>query len=176
MFKIYSVNLIKFWKRNFQNQLCLELHAGQEAGYEAAIHAKHRLFESNRTEAIVMVDAENVFNWINRKALLHNIEYLFPVNATLIYNCFAISARLFIIGRKELRLRKGTTQGDPTVMAVYALGWTPSLDHLQSIKRSVKYVAFADDLTRAGKLEEIKIWWNIPNMIATQSHQCHSLL
>ena len=109
MFKIYSVNLIRYWKRNIQNQLCLQLRAGQEAGCEAAIHAKHRIFESNETEAIVMVDVENVFNSINRKALLHNTEYLFPVIATLIYNCYAISARHFIIGRKELRSHKGTT-------------------------------------------------------------------
>ena len=45
-------------------------------------------------------------------------------------------------------------------MAAYALGLTPLLDHLQSVKRSVKHVAFADDLTGAGKLKEIKIWWD----------------
>ena len=46
-------------------------------------------------------------------------------------------------------------------MAAYALGLIPLLDHLQSVKRSVKHVAFADDLTGAGNLEEIKIWWDI---------------
>ena len=45
-------------------------------------------------------------------------------------------------------------------MAAYALALTPLLDYLQSVKRSVKHVAFADDLTGAGKLEEIKIWWD----------------
>ena len=45
-------------------------------------------------------------------------------------------------------------------MAAYALGLTPLLDHLQSFKRNVKHVAFADDLTGAGKLGEIKIWWD----------------
>ena len=45
-------------------------------------------------------------------------------------------------------------------MAAYALGLTPLLDHLQSVKRSVKHVAFADDQTGAGKLKEIKIWWD----------------
>ena len=155
---------------------CLQLYAGHETGCKAAIHAMHRIFESNETEAILMVDAENTFHSINRKALLHNIEYLCPVIATYIYNCYAISARLFISGGKELRSREGITQGNPTAMAAYALGLTPLLDHLQSFKRSVKHVAFADDLTGAGKLEEIKIWWNIPNMVTTQSHQCHSLL
>ena len=73
----------------------------------------HKIFESNEREAILIVDAENAFNSINRKALLHNIEYLCPAIATFLYNCHAISTRLFIIGGKELRSREGTTQGDP---------------------------------------------------------------
>ena len=43
-------------------------------------------------------------------------------------------------------------------MAAYFLCLTPLLDHLQSVESSVKHVAFADDLTGAGKLKEIKIW------------------
>ena len=38
---------------------CLQLCAGQEAACEAAIRAMHGLFESNETEAILMVDIEN---------------------------------------------------------------------------------------------------------------------
>ena len=34
------------------------------------------------------------------------------------------------------------------------------LDHLQFFKRSVKHVAFADELTGTEKLEDIKIWWD----------------
>ena len=63
---------------------CLQLSAGQKAGCEAAIHAMHGIFESNETEAILMINAENAFNSINRKVLLHNIEYLCPVIATYI--------------------------------------------------------------------------------------------
>ena len=117
----------------------------------------YKIFESNETDAILIVVAENTFNSTNRKALLHNIEYLCPAIATFLYNCYTISARLFIIGGKESRSREGATQGDPTAMAAYALGLPPLLDYLQSVKRSVKHVAFADDLTGAGNLEEIKI-------------------
>ena len=120
-----------------------------------------KIFESNETEVILIVDTENASNSINRKTLLHSIEYLCPTVATFLYNCYAISTRLFIIGGKELRSREGTTQGDPRAMTAYALGLTPVLDHLQSVKRSVKHVAFADDLIGAGNLEEIKIWWDI---------------
>ena len=70
---------------------CLQLCTGQEAGYGATIHAMYRIFKSNETEAIPMVDAENVFNSMNRKALLHNIKYLCPVIATFLYNCYVIS-------------------------------------------------------------------------------------
>ena len=40
----------------------LQLCAGQEAGCEATIQAMHKIFESNETEAILIVDAENAFN------------------------------------------------------------------------------------------------------------------
>ena len=136
---------------------CLQLCTGRKTGCETAIHAMHRIFESNETEAILMVETENSFNSINCKALLQNIGYLCPVIATFFYNCYAISARVFIIGGKKLKSREGTTQGDPAGMAAYALGLTRLLDYLQSVKRSVKHVAFADDLTGAGKLEGIKI-------------------
>ena len=43
-------------------------------------------------------------------------------------------------------------------MIAYALSLTPLLYYLQSVKRSVKHVAFADGLTGAGKLKKIKIW------------------
>ena len=78
---------------------CLQLCAGQETGCETGMHAMHKIFESNETE--VIVDAENAFNSINRKALLHNIEYLCPAITKFFYNCYAISARLLIIVGKN---------------------------------------------------------------------------
>ena len=38
---------------------CLQLCAGQEVRCEAAMH---EIFESNETEAILLVDTKNVFN------------------------------------------------------------------------------------------------------------------
>ena len=52
----------------------LQLCASQGAGCEAAIRAMHKIFE---TEAILIVDAENALNSINRKALLHYYYYNF---------------------------------------------------------------------------------------------------
>ena len=55
---------------------------GQEAGSEATIHSMPSVFEANETEAILLVDAENAFNSINWKVLLHNVEYFYPAVST----------------------------------------------------------------------------------------------
>ena len=44
---------------------CLQLCAGLEVGCEDTIHAINRILESNKTEVILMVDAENTFNSVN---------------------------------------------------------------------------------------------------------------
>ena len=54
-------------------QLC----AGQIAGIEAAIHTVVREFQTKDVEAMLLVDASNAFNSLNREAALHNIQ--FPV-------------------------------------------------------------------------------------------------
>ena len=45
-------------------------------------------------------------------------------------------------------------------MATYAIGLAPLLDDLQRFGNETKHVAFADDLTGAGKLIQIKSWWD----------------
>ena len=55
-------------------QLC----AGQEAGIEAIIHAMIELFEADATDALLLVDAANAFNRLNRAVALHNIQFICP--------------------------------------------------------------------------------------------------
>ena len=54
----------------------LQLCGGQDAGREAAVHSMHDIFGTNNTEAILLVDAENAFNSINRQVFLHNIKHV----------------------------------------------------------------------------------------------------
>ena len=56
----------------------LQTCSGLKAGIEAAIHAMHDKFEDESTKAILLVDAENAFNKLNRKAALENIKKLCP--------------------------------------------------------------------------------------------------
>ena len=53
----------------------LQVCAGQQAGAEAAIHAMREIFGQESCEAVLLVDAKNAFNTINRNTMLHNINY-----------------------------------------------------------------------------------------------------
>jgi hypothetical protein len=56
----------------------LQTCSGVRSGIEAAVHGMRKVFEQEDTEAILLVDAENAFNNLNRNAALHNIRELCP--------------------------------------------------------------------------------------------------
>ena len=69
-------------------------------------------------------------------------------------------SRLFITGGKEISSNKGTTQGDPITMGIYALGLMTLLTSVISNNiGNLLHVAFAYDLTRGGKIHELTKWW-----------------
>ena len=52
---------------------CLQLCGGQISGIEVAVLAVRAVFESDENEAVLLFDATNVFNSLNRQVALHNI-------------------------------------------------------------------------------------------------------
>ena len=54
----------------------LQLSAGQVAGVEAAVHAVRQSFHADDTEGLLLVDADNAFNSLNRQTALFNIMSL----------------------------------------------------------------------------------------------------
>ena len=138
----------------------LQVCACLKAGAEAAIRAMYDIYNDEHSEAVLLVDAENAFNSINRNVMIHNISVVCPTISTYVSNCYQSAARLFVIGRKEILTKEGTTQGDPTPMGTHALGVTLLLHFLHEFilisECRSKEVAFADDLAVAGKIEKIK--------------------
>jgi len=137
---------------------CLQVCAGHPCGGEAAIHAMRTIFEADDTDAVLLIDATNAFNSLNRAAALHNLRVVCPTISTYAINTYREPARLFITGGQETQSEEGTTQGDPLAMSIYALSLQPLITHL-NITSSTKQCWYADDANGAGKLNDLKVWW-----------------
>ena len=139
--------------------------AGLKGGIEACIHATRNIWEEESTEGVLMVDAENAFNTLNRKLALHNVRQLCPPFYQYLHNTYQEPAKLIVNDQKStefLSSDEGCTQGDVTAMAFYALGLQPLTRDL-SIKtdtKSCRQMWYADDATAIGKLKGMKDWWD----------------
>ena len=100
---------------------------------------------------MVMVDASNAFNSVNHQAAFHNISILCPAYSTAV--------QLFVVGEGKIPSTEGTTQGDPLVMAMFALAVVPLIRQLRTVVPDVRQVCFADDATAVGSLSSILDWW-----------------
>ena len=56
----------------------LQLCAGQIGGIEAAVHFMRSILSESDTEAVLLVDASNAFNSLNRQVPLRNARHLCP--------------------------------------------------------------------------------------------------
>jgi hypothetical protein len=89
----------------------LQVSSGLKGGAEAAIHAMRTVFDSDATDAVILVDAANAFNRLNRQVALHNIRYICHPFSQVLINTYRVPARLLIIGGGEIKSLEGTTQG-----------------------------------------------------------------
>ena len=110
---------------------------GIRSGIEAAVHMNEKAWNDEDTEAVLLVDANNAFNRLNRKAALHNIKEICPPIYTFLYNQYQTPAKLIVPNASindsdDLNSDEGATQGDVAAMAFYALGVKPLVDELDS--------------------------------------------
>ena len=136
----------------------LQLCAGQSAGIEAAIHTMRDIFIDDECEGILLVDARNAFNNLNRQVALHNVNRLCPALGKVLINTYRSPADLFV-GGESIKSQEGTIQGDPLAMAMYAIAPVPLMKKAETT--SAKQVWFADDATSGGKLVGLRHWWDI---------------
>ena len=124
-----------------------------------------KVFASISTDAVLLVDADNAFNRLNRAVALHNIRYTCPPLATILTNIYRGPSRLFVTGRMELSSEEGTTQGCPLSMAMYALSTVPLINKCQRVlsndvdPRAVQ-VWYADDVAAGGNLKPLCKFWD----------------
>ena len=93
-------------------------------GCQAAVHALNALFDPANTEAVILVDASNVFNDLNRQVALRNIQYQCPVMSKLLINTYRGKEFLFV-DATALLSQEVITQGNPLSLARFALATVP---------------------------------------------------
>ena len=128
---------------------------GQISGIEAAVHATRSAFELEENEAILLVDATNAFNALNRQVALHNIRSLCPPIATILINSYRNPTDLLVDGDVILS-QEGTTQGDPLAMPMYGLSTIQIIRKMDGICKQIWY---ADDSAAIGTVEQLHSWW-----------------
>ena len=120
----------------------LQACTGHEAGCEATVHAMKTIYAQNDTNAILLMDATNTFNTIKRQAALHNVGFLCPSISCMLISTYRSPVKLFVIGGGAIKSTEGITQGDPMVMAMYAV--TLLIKRLCEVEPDVKQTWFAD--------------------------------
>ncbi len=116
-------------------------------------------YENEETEAILLVDATNAFNSLNRKTALHNIRSLCPTLSTMLINTYRQPTQLCVDG-DILHSCEGITQGDPLAMPMYAIATLPLINELRSETEATQ-VWYADDACAIGKIRDLRKWWEL---------------
>ena len=151
----------------------LQVCTGQRAGSEAAIHAMREIFTEKNKEAVLMIDASNASNSINREAMIHNISVKCPAFSQYVHNTYTKANKLYISGGSRyidsaddedntniINSVEGTTQGDPIAMAMYGIGLSVLQTSLTKKNPEIASVAYADDYIGSGSVEDLLKWWN----------------
>jgi hypothetical protein len=77
--RIIAKTIVKFLKEDILRSAgSLQLCAGQESGCEAIIHAMDEIYKSEPCEGILLINADNAFNRLNRSVALKNIQIICP--------------------------------------------------------------------------------------------------
>ena len=128
------------------------------------MHAVHTLFHREETEALLLVDASNTFNFLNRQTALHNIQRLCPSLATALINTYRAPSELYVDGDVLLSC-EGNTQGDPLAMQLYALATTSLIRNLKNNVSDISQVWYADDASGGGKITRLRERWDQLNAL-----------
>ena len=137
-----------------------QLACGLKAGVEGAIHALSDVFDENKEDGcgMLLMDASNAFNSLNRETALQNARILWPRCSSFLLNTYRGFASLFVAGADEvIYSREGTTQGDPLAMFFYGVSLLPLIRKLEDPK-NVFQSWYADDSAALAKLKKLEIW------------------
>ena len=137
----------------------LQVCAGHSTGSEAAIHAMNQVFNEEGVDWVLLADATNAFNQMNRVVAMHNIRITCKEIALYIINTYRSPSRLFIIGGGEIFSQEGTNQGDPLAMPWYAINTNHMISSLSASIPQAKWVWLADGSVGGGSIASLYQWF-----------------
>ena len=135
----------------------VQVCAGHSEGSEAAIQAISEAFVEEGTDGILLIDASNAFNQMNRSVALHNIQITCKEMSLYIINTYRSPSRLFICGGGEALSQEGTTQGDPLAMAWYSVNTSIMIQRLRTSTPGVIQVWLVHDPAGDGQIVPLYI-------------------
>ena len=121
--------------------------------------AMNQVFNEEGADGVLLIDATNAFNLMNRAVAMHNIRITCKEIALYIINTYRSPSRLFISGGGEISSQEGTTQGDPLAMPWYAINTNHMISSLTASIPQVKQVWLADDSAGGGSIESLYQWY-----------------
>ena len=126
---------------------------GQQCGIEPATHSLRHSFDDPENEAILLIDAENPFNVLDRRTALENVKALCPSLNVALQNSYSHPSHLYI-GKSTILSQEGTTQGDLLAIARCGIAIQPLITRLQNDSLTQKW--YADDGSVVSKLKDIR--------------------
>ena len=120
------------------------------------------LFNENEEDGwgVLMIDASNAFNSINRQAALWNVRVIWPSCSLFVFNTYRGWAPLVVTDSNEyLYSKEGVTQGDPLSMFVYAVATLPLIECIGH-PNAGRDVWYADDASACAPLNDLLSWFS----------------
>ena len=133
--------------------------AGHSSACEAAAHSVQDRFERPETEVLLLVDASNAFNRMNRAQALRNVRELAPTLGTAARNVYGAPSRVFLSDGTCIDSVEGTVQGCPLAMQTFALSTVPMIRRLDEATRQQLW--YADDSAALGRVAEVARWFKL---------------
>ena len=76
----------------------IQVCAGHSEAAETAIHTMSQVFDEEETDGILLIDATNAFNQMNRAVAMHSVQITCPIMSKYVINTYRSPSRLFVCG------------------------------------------------------------------------------
>ena len=131
----------------------MQLRLGQKCNIEHAIHLLRHSFDDPENEAILLIDAKNSYNVLNRQTELQNVKALFSSLHVALQISYNHPSHLYN-GKLTILSQEGATQGDTFAVAMYGITILSLISRLHNDSLTQKW--YANDSSVVGKLKDFR--------------------